>query len=1168
MMRKNDYVEVEAKLLRTFQILARYFVATAIMIALFVLIGWQFNIDFLKHPFPGLAPMSPVSIFCFLLSGGSFFIFDLKKNNRAAQRVGFILVSIPALIGITRIFEAFDVIHLPIDLIFYRNQLVNYDSGNAFGPMALNTAFCFTLISMSLIGLQLKSRVSQALSNYVAFVVFLITLFSLIGYFYKADELYDFVSSYPMAISTAFALMLLSLAYILYNPSHSYFSILTRANTAGTIVRILIPAAILIPVLLGYARLLIHWQSLIKVESGVAALVLSIVLTFVLFVLYITHVINKQEILQLNAEKKFQGILESAPDAMVIVDESGIIKIINAQTERLFGYLRGELLEKKVELLIPQRFVANHPKLRKAYMDNSTTRNMGLGLELYGMRKDGSEFPIEISLSPLQTEEGLLVSAAIRDITQRKKIEDDNRFLASIAINIQDPIITTDVASNITRWNTAAEKLLEWKSEEVVGKNVMQVLNILYPNQPLDKMRASFLENEFLISEVIYHTKSGQQVNVATTTSKLTNAEGKSIGTLILIRDITQRIKAEEKLKQFEHFFNNSNDFSCIANTEGYFEITNPSFNKVLGYSQNELSTTPFLDFVHPDDVTATLQAYDQLKDGRKLIHFINRYRKKEGTYLWFDWNATPDAITGKLYCIARDFTDRKLAEDALKKLNEGLELEVKKRIKEIEKNEIRFQTLVENNHDVITLLDESFHIVYRSPSAERITGWTSDEFIRVPLTDNIHPDDLEYAKGIVRELMNSPGKPINTLFRSLHRDGHYLWVEGTVINLLNDEFVKAIVFNYRDITKRKELEDLLHKANTLARIGGWEVDLVNNTIYWTDITKEIHEAEKDFVPNLAAGINFYKEGETRSIITQKVNEAIQSGTPWDLELQIVTAKNNERWIRTIGETEFVNGKCVRIYGSFQDINNRKNAEINLELRNKELQKANSELDRFVYSVSHDLRAPLKSLLGLITIMDKSIQAEDGGMREKLLMMNRSVLKLDDFIEDILHYARNARMDVAREDIRFDDMIQEIRGSLKFVEGAKDLKLNVDIDQTGKFISDKRRVNVVLNNLISNAIKYQDVSKESSFLTIKVHSDQNQARIEIEDNGIGIEEKNQKRIFEMFYRASTLSTGSGLGLYIVNEVIEKLGGNLTLDSEIKKGTKVFVTIPNLIDKVN
>ncbi|MCW3124048.1 MAG: arcB 3 [Flavipsychrobacter sp.] len=235
-----------------------------------------------------------------------------------------------------------------------------------------------------------------------------------------------------------------------------------------------------------------------------------------------------------------------------------------------------------------------------------------------------------------------------------------------------------------------------------------------------------------------------------------------------------------------------------------------------------------------------------------------------------------------------------------------------------------------------------------------------------------------------------------------------------------------------------------------------------------------------------------------------------------------------------------------------------------LERTNTELIKSNKELDRFVYSVSHDLRAPLSSMLGVIGISETV--TDDPFMIKNMSMLKLSITKLDGFIKDILDYSRNSRTEIGKEEIHFNDLLHDITNNLKHMcaNEKKQIDIRTSIKNGIPFHSDKSRITIILSNLISNAMRYHHPDVADPFIEIGVAVSENAAAIVIKDNGIGIDKMHQEKIFEMFYRVSTKSVGSGLGLYIVKETMEKLGGTIRLTSEPGKGTEFNLIIPNLV----
>lgn len=231
-----------------------------------------------------------------------------------------------------------------------------------------------------------------------------------------------------------------------------------------------------------------------------------------------------------------------------------------------------------------------------------------------------------------------------------------------------------------------------------------------------------------------------------------------------------------------------------------------------------------------------------------------------------------------------------------------------------------------------------------------------------------------------------------------------------------------------------------------------------------------------------------------------------------------------------------------------------------IEKRNQELKKVNSELDKFVYSASHDLRAPLASVLGLINIARLDDGSDKNGYFD---LIEKSIKKLDGFIRDIIDYSRNARLELIREEIHFEKVIHEVIDDLRYLDETNKILRIVTVNGQGTFYTDIRRLRIIISNLISNAIKYHAPRRENPFIEVRVEFDESKAMIKVIDNGSGIAEEHLGNIFQMFYRGTSTTKGSGLGLYIVKETTEKLNGKITVISNIGEGSTFEVMLPSL-----
>ena len=368
--------------------------------------------------------------------------------------------------------------------------------------------------------------------------------------------------------------------------------------------------------------------------------------------------------------------------------------------------------------------------------------------------------------------------------------------------------------------------------------------------------------------------------------------------------------------------------------------------------------------------------------------------------------------------------------------------------------------------------------------------------------------------------------------------------------------------------TTEKKLEDSnakLKEAQRLAKIGNWEFNPKSKEVYFSDEMYNILEIDKESQEDLFELYRSKCQPEDFNKFNELVNNALKNEEGYEVGYYIKTKHANLKYIHEICEVVKIDKSGnLLLKGTIQDVTKEKLINDELSQKNEELQKANIELDRFVYSASHDLRAPLTSLRGLIQIVEMILKPEDEELKEPLSLMSTTIDKMDVFIRSIFDYSVNTRTKVSAEKINFEELIASIWESLKYMNINSNPKSTINIKQEGDFFSDKKRLEIILGNLVSNAIKYYDKDKVEHTLNIFVKTDEKNAHIVVEDNGIGIGKEHIDKIFEMFYRATKLSTGSGMGMYIVKETIDRLHGTIQIDSELNKGTAFTLTIPNSI----
>lgn len=396
------------------------------------------------------------------------------------------------------------------------------------------------------------------------------------------------------------------------------------------------------------------------------------------------------------------------------------------------------------------------------------------------------------------------------------------------------------------------------------------------------------------------------------------------IALLLFIKDYNKRMRLEKTLVEYKHFFNNSANFACIVNAQGYFEVINPNFEKILGYTESELFESQFLSFIHPDDIDLTLKGIEKLQSGAITINFVNRYRKKDGNYLWFDWNTTPNPAIGKFYAKARDITERKKAEAEKERL---------------------LNILQKSLNEVYVFNADTLQFEYVNEGALRNLGYSMEEMSAMKAYD-INPE-LTMAKfnELIAPLINHEKEKI--VFETIHeRADSSLYPVEIHLQLTTQAEQSVFLAIVLDITERKNAEAKIQRVferyDILARATSdtiWDWDIVKNRMQYNEGITEMFGYELEEIDRVADWWENNIHPADLPVVSASIDKAFDKKIETiQMEYRYRCANNSYKHIH---DRAFVmydeTGKPIRMIGAMQDVTERKKAEEELRMIHQQL---------------------------------------------------------------------------------------------------------------------------------------------------------------------------------------------------------------------------------------
>jgi len=859
---------------------------------------------------------------------------------------------------------------------------------------------------------------------------------------------------------------------------------------------------------------------------------------------------------------KYRGLLEAAPDAMVVVNHRGEIVLLNLQAEKQFGYHRDELVGQKVKNIIPEGFAERLVADGTRSAAEALAQQIGTGIELIARRKDGTEFPIELMLSPLESAEGILVTAAIRDISVRKEAEKhlarmEGRYRGLLEA-APDAMVVVNQKGDIVLLNVQAEKQFGYRRDELVGQRVKNIIPKGFAERLIaDEKRSvedALAQQIGTGIELTGLRKNGSEFPIEIMLSPLESAEG--IVVTAAIRDISVRKEAEKHLARMEGRYRGlleaAPDAMVVVNQGGEIVLLNVQAEKQFGYRRDELLgqkvkniiPSGFAERLIADEKRSVEDALaQQIGTGIELIA-----RRKNGSEFPIEIMLSPlDSAEGILVTAAiRNISVRREAEKHLA-LMEG-----------------RYRGLLEAAPDAMVVVNPSGDIVLLNVQAEKQFGYRRDELVGQKVK-NIIPEG--FAERLVADGLRSAedalAQQIGTGIEliALRKNGTEFPIEIMLSPLDSAEGI-LVTAAIRDISVRKEAEKhlarmegryrgLLEAAPDAMVVVNQKGDIVLLNVqaekqfgYHRD--ELVGQRMKNIIPaGFAERLIADALRSTEDALAQQIGTGIEitgrrkDGTEFPIEIMLSPLESAEG---------------VLVTAAIRDITTRKVAEAHLLYKVEELNRSNEELGQFAYIASHDLQEPLRMVASYTQLLARRYKGRlDSDADEFITFAVDGANRMQGLIQDLLAYSRVGTKGKELRETSSEEALQ--RAILNLRGAIADSGAMVTHDLLPPVLADETQLVQLFQNLIGNAIKYQNPGVPRIHISA-IKNGGGKWTFSVRDNGLGIDPQYFERIFVMFQRLHKREefAGTGIGLAICKKIVERHGGEISVQSQPGKGS--------------